>query len=128
MSVSTIKTIACTSLALLAFAGNSILCRLALATNTIDAASFTIIRLLSGSIASGVGYAVWYIALGQLSVIQAAVVQLFVPVLAAIGGLIFAHEFITMRLVISATMILGGILIVVLGRYYFIQRKHSKEE
>ena len=45
-----IKTIIYTTLALLAFAGNSILCRLALGENTIDAASFTTIRLLSGMV------------------------------------------------------------------------------
>ena len=48
MNKQTIKTITSTIFALLAFAGNSVLCRLALGENTIDAASFTNIRLLSG--------------------------------------------------------------------------------
>ena len=39
-----------TLLAMLAFAGNSLLCRLALKTTSIDAASFTGIRLLSGAL------------------------------------------------------------------------------
>ena len=43
-----IKTIISTVFALLAFAGNSVLCRLALGDTAIDAASFTSIRLLSG--------------------------------------------------------------------------------
>ena len=40
-----------TLLAMVAFASNSLLCRLALRQTTIDAASFTLIRLLSGAIA-----------------------------------------------------------------------------
>lgn len=76
---------------------------------------------LSGGIASGIGYTIWYIALGGLSTTQAAVVQLLVPVIAALGGVIFVSEIVTLRLIVSATMILGGILMVVLGRYYFVQ-------
>ena len=76
---------------------------------------------LSGGIASGIGYTIWYIALGGLSATQAAVVQLFVPVIAALGGVIFVSEIVTLRLIVSATIILGGILMVVLGRYYFVQ-------
>jgi len=76
---------------------------------------------LSGGIASGIGYTIWYIALGGLSATQAAVVQLLVPVIAALGGVIFVSEIVTLRLIVSATIILGGILMVVLGRYYFVQ-------
>lgn len=76
---------------------------------------------LSGGITSGIGYTIWYIALGGLSAIQAAVIQLLVPIIAAFGGVIFVSETITPRLTISATMILGGVLTVVLGRYYFVQ-------
>lgn len=42
------KTITLTTLALIAFAANSVLCRLALGKEVIDASSFTIVRLLSG--------------------------------------------------------------------------------
>jgi len=87
-----------------------------------------LLAVLSGAIASGIGYAVWYIALSALSVTQAAVVQLFVPIIAAIGGIIFASEIVSLRLVLSSIMILGGILIVVLGRYYFAQRTLIKNE
>ena len=82
-----------------------------------------LLALLSGSITSGVGYTIWYIALGGLSSTQAAVLQLSVPVIAAFGGVIFVSELITFRLSVSASMVLGGILIVVLGRYYLSQRK-----
>lgn len=81
-----------------------------------------LLALLSGGIASGMGYAVWYIALTGLSNNQAAVVQLAVPVIAAIGGVLFVSEEMTLRLVISTVMVLGGILIVISTRY-FIQQK-----
>jgi drug/metabolite transporter (DMT)-like permease len=80
-----------------------------------------VLAVLSGGIASGIGYAIWYVALGGLSATQAAVVQLLVPVIAAFGGVIFVSEVVTLRLTISATMILGGILMVVLGRYYYVR-------
>ena len=50
MNQNYIKTISFTVFALLAFAGNSVLCRIALGENLIDSASFTVIRLLSGII------------------------------------------------------------------------------
>jgi drug/metabolite transporter (DMT)-like permease len=84
-----------------------------------------VLALLSGGVTSGIGYTIWYIALGGLSSTQAAVVQLSVPVIAALGGVIFVSEAITFRLTISAAVVLGGILIVVLGKYYFTQAKLS---
>ncbi len=72
--------------------------------------------VLSGALASGVGYAVWYKALGGLSVVQAAVVQLLVPVIAALGGVVFLAEALTARLAWSGLLISAGILMVVLGR------------
>ncbi len=86
-------------------------------------AAGVLLAVLSGGIASGIGYTIWYIALGGLSTTQAAVVQLSVPVIAAFGGVLFVSEAITARLTLSASMILGGILLVVLGRFYFVQRK-----
>jgi len=81
------------------------------------------LALLSGGLTSGIGYAVWYVALNGLSTIEAAVVQLIVPVIAAIGGMIFVSEPMTLRLMLSGLMVLGGILIVVLGHYYFVQHR-----
>ena len=46
-----LRVVICTVLALIAFAGNSLLCRAALAHTHIDAASFTTVRLLSGTAA-----------------------------------------------------------------------------
>jgi len=81
-----------------------------------------ILAVLSGAVASGIGYAIWYTALGGLSAVQAGVVQLFVPAIAAAGGVVFMSEVITLRLIVSAMMILGGSLIVILGKYYFTRK------
>ncbi|WP_310733215.1 DMT family transporter [Colwellia sp. MB02u-10] len=85
-----------------------------------------LLAVLSGAIASGIGYFVWYIALTTLSVTQAAVVQLLVPIIAAIGGVTFTSELITLRLIESSILVLGGILTVILGRYYFVQLPAKK--
>jgi drug/metabolite transporter (DMT)-like permease len=72
--------------------------------------------IASGALASGVGYAIWYSALRGLKATSAASVQLSVPVLAAIGGVIFLGESVTMRLLISSAAILGGIALVIVDR------------
>ena len=48
-----LSTFLLTSLAMLAFAANSLLCRLALGEESIDAASFTAIRLAAGALTLG---------------------------------------------------------------------------
>ena len=82
--------------------------------------------VLSGGITSGIGYTIWYIAFAGLSATQAAVVQLLVPVIAAIGGVIFVNEVVTLQLTVASMMILGGILMAVLGRYYFVECRSGK--
>jgi len=77
-----------------------------------------LLAILSGGIASGVGYAIWYMALRGLSAMVAAVVQLLVPVIAALGGVIFVSEIISIDLIVSGVLILGGIGVVVLGKYF----------
>ena len=79
------------------------------------------LAMLSGGIASGIGYVVWYIALKEISVTQAAVVQLMVPIFAASGGVVFTNELISLRLIESSALVLGGILTVIMGKYYFVQ-------
>jgi len=69
----------------------------------------------SGAIASGMGYAIWYMALPLLQPTSAATVQLSVPVIAAIGGVLLLSEPLTLRLVIAGIAILGGIAIVIRG-------------
>ena len=67
----------------------------------------------SGAVASGIGYAIWYTALPALKATTAATVQLSVPVIAAIGGLVFLDESATLRLVLASIAILGGITLVI---------------
>jgi drug/metabolite transporter (DMT)-like permease len=67
---------------------------------------------LSGSLASGLGYVAWYAAQKRLSAITAATVQLSVPVIAALGGLVLMTEQVTLRLVLASCATLGGIAIV----------------
>jgi drug/metabolite transporter (DMT)-like permease len=64
---------------------------------------------LSGSVTSGVGYVIWYAALRGLTATRAAIVQLAVPVLAAVGGVVVLSESISLRLIISTVVILGGV-------------------
>ncbi len=75
-----------------------------------------ICAIISGALASGVGYAIWYTALPGLKATGAATVQLSVPVLAALGGILFLSEPITLRFVLASTAILGGILLVIVER------------
>jgi len=70
----------------------------------------------SGALTSGVGYAIWYTALPGLRATYAATVQLSVPVIAAAGGVVFLDEHMTLRLLIAAAAILGGIALVVVVR------------
>lgn len=70
----------------------------------------------SGAVASGMGYAVWYTALRGLNAPTAASVQLSVPVIAALGGVLFLAEPLTPRLVACSVAILGGIALVILDQ------------
>jgi drug/metabolite transporter (DMT)-like permease len=70
----------------------------------------------SGALASGMGYAIWYTALPDLKATNAATVQLTVPVIAALGGIAFLGETITLRLVLASVVILGGISLVILEK------------
>lgn len=68
--------------------------------------------VLSGAVASGVGYAVWYVAVRQLASFQGATVQLSVPILASLGGIIFLGESLSMRMLLASVAVLGGIALV----------------
>jgi drug/metabolite transporter (DMT)-like permease len=70
----------------------------------------------SGALTSALGYVVWYAALKHLAATRAAVAQLSVPVIAAVGGLLFLAEPITLRLGVSAVAVLGGIALVMMER------------
>jgi drug/metabolite transporter (DMT)-like permease len=70
----------------------------------------------SGALASGIGYAIWYTALPWLKATSAATVQLSVPVIAALGGIVFLGESVTPRLILASAAILGGIALVILEK------------
>ncbi len=72
--------------------------------------------VLSGALTSGLGYAIWYTALPALRATTAASVQLSVPVLAALGGVLMLGEDFTLRLAAASVAILGGIALVILQK------------
>lgn len=68
-----------------------------------------VLAALSGAVTSGIGYAIWYAALKYHTSTRAAVLQLAVPVIAAVLGIVMLGEVATMRLGLSAILILGGV-------------------
>lgn len=68
-----------------------------------------LLAVLSGALTSGIGYAIWYAALPGLKAVQAGLLQLAVPVLAALGGVAFLGERLHGRLIVAAALVLGGI-------------------
>ena len=75
-----------------------------------------VLAVLSGAVASGIGYAVWYTALRFHTAPRAAVLQLSVPAIAAAGGVVFLAESVTVRLLLASCLILGGIGLVIFGK------------
>lgn len=86
----------------------------------IDVDSITIeaiwLACASGAVASGIGYSIWYMAMPLLKTTQAAIVQLCVPVLAAILGVVFLSEQLTIPFVVASTVILSAVLVFVLNK------------
>ena len=72
-----------------------------------------LLAIASGSITSGIGYALWYYVLPKIPSTNAAVSQLSVPLIAAAGGMIFMQELITLKFVISCVLVLGGIALTI---------------
>lgn len=71
---------------------------------------------LSGAVASGIGYAVWYAALRSLTATTAAIAQLSVPVLVVAAGVVLLSEPVTLRLVVSGIVILSGVALAIVRR------------
>ncbi|MFO0820364.1 MAG: DMT family transporter [Pirellulales bacterium] len=67
------------------------------------------LAMASGGLTSAIGYVIWYYALRGLASTRAALVQLAVPVLTAVGGVVLLAETVTPRLFLSAALILGGV-------------------
>jgi len=77
---------------------------------------------LSGALASGAGYVVWYRVLREMKSITASSLQLTVPALAALGGIVFLGEPITANFMVSSIFILGGLWLV-LHRSTVLEKK-----
>ncbi len=82
----------------------------------VDAAGM-LYALLSGALTSGIGYAIWYSALPGLKALQASTVQLSVPVITALAGTVLLGEALSLRLVLGAAAVLGGIALVLGARH-----------
>ncbi|TKF31601.1 DMT family transporter [Vibrio kanaloae] len=74
-----------------------------------------IYAVLSGAVASGVGYSLWYYVVKKLNIVVASIAQLSVPVIATLGGVLVLSEPVTMQFVISSTVILLGISLVLVA-------------
>ncbi len=72
-----------------------------------------IYAVASGAVTSGLGYVLWYAALPALSATSAATIQLCVPAIAALGGVVLLAEPITARLLFASAAILGGIALTI---------------
>lgn len=75
-----------------------------------------VLAIVSGAVTSGLGYVVGYVALRGLAVTPAAIVQLLVPVLAAVAGVLVLSERPTARLALAGALILGGVATAILAR------------
>ncbi|OED82542.1 DMT family transporter [Vibrio crassostreae] len=74
-----------------------------------------IYAVISGSVASGVGYSLWYYVVKKLNTVVASIAQLSVPVIATLGGVLLLSEPVTMQFIVSSTVILLGISLVLVA-------------
>jgi drug/metabolite transporter (DMT)-like permease len=79
-------------------------------------ASGAALAVASGALASGCGYAIWYAALRGLAPTRAAMVQLSVPAIAALGAVVVLGEPLTPRLILASALTLGGVGIALRSR------------
>jgi drug/metabolite transporter (DMT)-like permease len=87
---------------------------LAMAAGTTADHTGALYAVASGAVTSGLGYVLWYAALPSLTAASAAVIQLSVPAIAALGGVVLLAEPLSSRLVIASAIILGGIALTIL--------------
>ncbi|CAK1708899.1 DMT family transporter [Vibrio crassostreae] len=79
-----------------------------------------IYAVISGAVASGIGYSLWYYVVKKLNTVVASIAQLSVPVIATLGGVLLLSEPVTMQFIVSSTVILLGISLVL------VAPKHKK--
>ena len=94
----------------------AILLNLVFSTSVLASGRGVVLAMVSGAVTSALGYAVWYRALPRLSVTQAAVAQLSVPVIAALGAAALLDEKLTVRFAISAATVLTGVALALTAR------------
>ncbi|MCE0557115.1 MULTISPECIES: DMT family transporter [unclassified Motilimonas] len=75
-----------------------------------------VLACLSGGLASGLGYTLWYLLLPSIPAAQAGLYQLSVPIITAILGIVLLDESWTLPLTISSLLVIGGIAIAMLKR------------
>lgn len=75
-----------------------------------------LLAVLSGAVASGIGYTAWYAILKFHTATRAAILQISVPAFAALGGVIFLAESLNFRLISASFLILGGVALAIFGR------------
>ncbi len=90
---------------------------------SLDTAGFWY-AVASGALASGVGYAIWYTVVPGLQATNAATIQLSVPIIAALGGVIILGEPVTLRLLLASVAILGGIALVIMKQQQAKSAQH----
>ena len=78
--------------------------------------SGVVYAVVSGVLTSAIGYAIWYTALPALKATTAATVQLSVPVIASVGGVVLLGEAVNLRVVLASIAILGGIALVIVTK------------
>lgn len=94
--------------------------------NVSISASGAMYAVVSGALASGVGYVIWYAALRGLTTTRAATVQLSVPVIAAWSGVVLLAEDVSARLIVAGMLILGGIALAVSSRVKKVERRYGR--
>jgi drug/metabolite transporter (DMT)-like permease len=73
------------------------------------------LAVLSGAVASGLGYALWYSVLPWLSRVQSGILQMAPPPLAVVGGLLLLGEPISLRVGLASLLIVTGVAVGVIG-------------
>ena len=68
-----------------------------------------ILAIIAGGLTSGLGYALWYKVLPSLGSSTSALLQLTVPIIAMVAGVILLNEEITWRMIGAGVLTLGGI-------------------
>lgn len=81
------------------------------------------LAIICGGLTSGLGYALWYSVLPRLEQSTAAIVQLSVPIIAILGGVVFLKEAVSVIVLFAAVLVLGGIALAITSKPVPTDRK-----